>query len=111
MKLSTAEKLALLKLLRVAGDAGLRHPLRGLLTEIENEVLVGFEERAVGGAPGSSCAQCEVCEADVDETDCGLCSDCRDACPGCGCKPGDGLTASCTDAAGCGYFRSIEVAS
>lgn len=29
-----------------------------------------------------------------------------DACPGCGCRPGDGLTDGCEDPDGCGYFRS-----
>lgn len=26
-----------------------------------------------------------------------------DACPGCGCKPGDGATPGCTDPVGCGF--------
>ena len=30
------------------------------------------------------------------------------ACPSCGCKPGDGLTAGCTDALGCGYWVSVK---
>jgi hypothetical protein len=29
-----------------------------------------------------------------------------DSCPSCGCHPGDGITESCNDAAGCGYFKS-----
>lgn len=28
-----------------------------------------------------------------------------DACPGCGCEPGDGLTDGCEHPEGCGYFR------
>jgi hypothetical protein len=28
----------------------------------------------------------------------------EDACPGCGCMPGDGRTKGCTDPDGCGYF-------
>lgn len=31
-----------------------------------------------------------------------------EACPGCGCKPGDGLTDGCEDAAGCGFLRGEE---
>jgi len=30
-----------------------------------------------------------------------------DACPGCGCKPGDGYTAECEHPAGCGYFKAM----
>jgi hypothetical protein len=32
----------------------------------------------------------------------------QEACPGCGCRPGDGLTAGCNDPLGCGYFRELE---
>lgn len=28
-----------------------------------------------------------------------------EGCPGCGCMPGDGLTADCTDENGCGFWR------
>lgn len=28
-------------------------------------------------------------------------------CPGCGCKPGDGMTEGCEAEEGCGYFRSL----
>jgi formate dehydrogenase maturation protein FdhE len=31
-----------------------------------------------------------------------------EACPGCGCKPGDGITESCEHPEGCGYFKSEE---
>jgi hypothetical protein len=31
-----------------------------------------------------------------------------EACPGCGCKPGDGATEGCDDPVGCGYFRALE---
>jgi hypothetical protein len=34
-----------------------------------------------------------------------------DACPGCGCKPGDGITDGCTHPAGCGEARAQAVAS
>lgn len=27
-------------------------------------------------------------------------------CPGCGCKPGDGITRGCEAEAGCGYYRA-----
>ena len=30
-----------------------------------------------------------------------------EACPGCGCLPGEGLTDGCEDRDGCGYHRSI----
>jgi len=30
----------------------------------------------------------------------------NEVCPGCGCRPGDGLTASCNDPAGCGFWRA-----
>ena len=46
------------------------------------------------------------------------CSDCyeaheenavpEDACPGCGRRPGDGVSASCTDALGCGYWKAVR---
>lgn len=29
----------------------------------------------------------------------------EEACPGCGCLPGDGLTEGCEDELGCGYWR------
>lgn len=32
----------------------------------------------------------------------------EDACPGCSCRPGDGITESCDDAAGCGHFKSLR---
>jgi hypothetical protein len=32
-----------------------------------------------------------------------LCDEC--ACPGCGCRPGDGRTEGCDDADGCGFLR------
>lgn len=28
-----------------------------------------------------------------------------DYCPGCGCRPGDGITESCDDLDGCGYLK------
>ena len=31
-----------------------------------------------------------------------------DRCPGCGCEPGDGLTANCYHPDGCGYYREEE---
>jgi hypothetical protein len=31
-----------------------------------------------------------------------------DACPGCGCQPGDGLTGGCTHPDGCGYWRRVQ---
>lgn len=30
-----------------------------------------------------------------------------EACPGCGCLPGKGLTPSCSHPEGCGYFRGL----
>jgi len=36
------------------------------------------------------------CEAAID----------KEACPGCGCQPGDGVTAGCYDPRGCGFFKS-----
>jgi len=32
------------------------------------------------------------------------------ACPGCGCMPGDGVTAGCTHEDGCGYFADDKLA-
>lgn len=32
----------------------------------------------------------------------------NEACPGCGCQPGDGLTEGCEDPNGCGYWRDME---
>jgi hypothetical protein len=34
--------------------------------------------------------------------------DAFDACPGCGCEPGDGATAGCTHPEGCGYFKEVK---
>lgn len=34
-----------------------------------------------------------------------------EACPGCRCLPGDGLTVGCVDPNGCGYHMSLSVAS
>jgi hypothetical protein len=31
-----------------------------------------------------------------------------EACPGCGCMPGDGLTATCDHPDGCGYSRTYH---
>lgn len=31
-----------------------------------------------------------------------------DSCPGCGCKPGDGVTADCDDEDGCGWAKSVH---
>ena len=31
-----------------------------------------------------------------------------EACPGCGCLPGDGITSGCTDRDGCGWARSVH---
>lgn len=31
-----------------------------------------------------------------------------EACPGCGCLPGDGYTPGCDDPDGCGYFAAVE---
>lgn len=31
-----------------------------------------------------------------------------EACPGCGCKPGDGITFGCDHPEGCGYWRSFN---
>lgn len=30
-----------------------------------------------------------------------------EACPGCGCLPGDGLTPGCNDPDGCGYYADL----
>lgn len=45
---------------------------------------------------------CEDCDDAINTSD--TTSD-DDACPGCGCRPGDGLTAGCNHPDGCGYFR------
>lgn len=34
-----------------------------------------------------------------------------EACPGCGCKPGDGITAACNHPEGCGYFKQVAPAA
>lgn len=34
-----------------------------------------------------------------------------EACPGCGCLPGQGRTAGCTDPDGCGYWADLEAAA
>jgi hypothetical protein len=31
-----------------------------------------------------------------------------DACPTCGCVPGDGVTKGCTDPNGCGYWQNVQ---
>jgi len=31
-----------------------------------------------------------------------------DACPGCGCQPGDGVTRGCSDPDGCGFFDELS---
>jgi hypothetical protein len=31
----------------------------------------------------------------------------RNECPGCGCNPGDGITADCSDMEGCGYYADF----
>ena len=31
-----------------------------------------------------------------------------EACPGCGCGPGDGRTKGCSDPDGCGYYEALE---
>jgi hypothetical protein len=42
----------------------------------------------------------EAASDEEDESD-------PEACPGCDCKPGDGVTKDCDDAAGCGYYRAL----
>lgn len=34
-----------------------------------------------------------------------------EACPRCGCCPGDGITESCNDPTGCGYWKADDLAS
>jgi hypothetical protein len=65
---------------------------------------------------GSKCRECGA--KDARDTDSGgetYCTECGaegepnpEACPGCGCLPGDGLTDGCEDPTGCGYFRAFE---
>lgn len=31
-----------------------------------------------------------------------------EACPGCGCEPGDGVTKACAHPIGCGYWKNLE---
>jgi hypothetical protein len=31
-----------------------------------------------------------------------------EACPGCGCEPGDGVTEDCDDPAGCGFWKEQQ---
>lgn len=40
--------------------------------------------------------------------ECGIPQPKSEACPGCGCEPGDGLTDGCTDVGGCGTNRQRE---
>jgi hypothetical protein len=32
----------------------------------------------------------------------------QEECPGCGCMPGEGITESCNDSDGCGYWRALR---
>lgn len=34
--------------------------------------------------------------------------DFQEVCPGCKCKPGEGLTENCDDELGCGYWRKLQ---
>lgn len=61
--------------------------------------------------PGSSdddVEACEHCGRPLDGS--GQCKKCEDefACPGCGSRPGDGITPGCNDPGGCGYWKSQE---
>lgn len=49
-------------------------------------------------------------KAQVEELESDFSLDDPEACPGCGCKPGDGITEGCEAEDGCGYFRSWGVA-
>ncbi len=58
------------------------------------------------------CPRCEEMKLAGLRSEQGLCEDCEDeladssleeSCPGCGCKPGDGIIDGCDDEDGCGY--------
>lgn len=69
-------------------------------------------ELAIADGPDGTIAFCHDCvEAGCADEHAGT-GECLvepalpdDACPGCGCRPGHGLTAGCTHPLGCGYFR------
>ena len=45
----------------------------------------------------------ELCEIAGINLECEVDDDC--SCPGCGCAPGDGVTADCDHPDGCGYLK------
>jgi hypothetical protein len=60
-------------------------------------------------AHDSDVEACEGCGRPLDaEGKCRKCEDDEDACPGCGCRPGDGITPGCNDPMGCGYWKEYS---
>lgn len=77
------------------------------------ELAVANGLDAPTGAPGAvpkKRPRCPICDGALDDGDVVYCTECGyeddgEACPGCGCRPGDGLTAGCDHPAGCGFYR------
>jgi hypothetical protein len=61
------------------------------------ELATDDDRRAAAGELGDDLRLLDVEEEDDPE-----------ACPGCGARPGDGLTVGCDDPDGCGYYRGLE---
>lgn len=71
--------------------------------EIDDGAVVSISDAVGGGDGGAYVAAWVYVEAEEKEPD--------DACPGCGCLPGEGLTPGCTDLLGCGRPGPVEAVS
>jgi hypothetical protein len=71
--------------------------------EVDNPFAVAWSMKNKDDKPS------DVKEADDDDDHLLLDDECDpEACPGCGCKPGEGVNPKCDDSDGCGYWKAFE---
>ena len=75
-------------------------------TQAELETVIDlFDDLLDGGGLPEETHQ--LIEAERNELAAEL-SEMKYACPGCGCKPGDGITETCNHPVGCGYSKAVR---
>lgn len=90
---------------------GSKRPALRLEAELARRLLdVPVDERTVGEVRGPGEIEDDSTRATVyglvDDLDAAVNED-PEACPGCGCRPGEGTTDGCDDPAGCGFYRAL----